>query len=154
MKYGPISAATSAMIKAIANPSSVVCTVSPFEHARSVSRGTARPIRRTARKLPRRNQRRSSAIYRDNCGEVTARSRGNRSPSPAGGQPFEAAQHEGRPPFRIFGVVEPQFRQPTQQGRDRDLGLDARQLGAEAKVDTPAKGQRADSGAGDIEAVR
>jgi hypothetical protein len=33
MKYGPISAATSAMIKAIANPSSVVCTVSPFEHA-------------------------------------------------------------------------------------------------------------------------
>src|ERR1700732_4469104 len=33
MKYGPISAATSAMMKAIASPSSVVCTVSPLEHA-------------------------------------------------------------------------------------------------------------------------
>src|SRR5450759_4881465 len=54
--------------------------------------------------------------------------------SPAGGQPFQAAQHEGRPPFRILGVVEPQFRQAVQQGRDRDLGLDARQLGAEAKM--------------------
>jgi hypothetical protein len=30
MKYGPISAASSAMMKAIANPSSVVCTVSPL----------------------------------------------------------------------------------------------------------------------------
>jgi hypothetical protein len=33
MKYGPISAAISAMMKAIASPSSVVCTVSPLEHA-------------------------------------------------------------------------------------------------------------------------
>jgi hypothetical protein len=32
MKYGPTSAATSAMIKAIAKPSSVVCTVSPRNH--------------------------------------------------------------------------------------------------------------------------
>jgi hypothetical protein len=32
MKYGPTSAATSAMIKAIAKPSSVVCTVSPRKH--------------------------------------------------------------------------------------------------------------------------
>jgi hypothetical protein len=32
MKYGPISADSSAMIKAIANPSSVVCTVSPLKH--------------------------------------------------------------------------------------------------------------------------
>jgi hypothetical protein len=31
MKYGPTSAATSAMMKAIANPSSVVCTVSLLE---------------------------------------------------------------------------------------------------------------------------
>src|ERR1700679_2682905 len=33
MKYGPIRAVTSAMIKAIASPSSVVCTVSPLQHA-------------------------------------------------------------------------------------------------------------------------
>ena len=44
MKYGPISAATSAMIKAIANPSSVVCTASPFGHAPARWRpGTAHP---------------------------------------------------------------------------------------------------------------
>jgi hypothetical protein len=30
MKYGPTSAAISAMIKVIASPSSVVCTVSPL----------------------------------------------------------------------------------------------------------------------------
>ena len=34
MKYGPMSAATSAMMKAIARPSSVVCTVSPLEPPR------------------------------------------------------------------------------------------------------------------------
>jgi hypothetical protein len=33
MKYGPISAAISATMKAIASPSSVVCTVSPLEQA-------------------------------------------------------------------------------------------------------------------------
>jgi len=31
IKYGPISAAISAMMKAIDSPSSVVCTGSPFE---------------------------------------------------------------------------------------------------------------------------
>src|ERR1700738_3148211 len=139
MKYGPISAAISAMIKAIANPSSVVCTVSPFEPA------PARP-----HPPPPPNQLRSSAIYRDNCGEVTATPRGGltRMPSPAGRQLFEAAQDKGRPPCRIFGAAEPQVREAAQQRRDRDLGLDARQLGAEAKVNAAAKGQRAHIGAG------
>ena len=51
------------------------------------------------------------------------------TPLPARGQLLEAAQHEGRPPFRIFGVVQPQIRQPAQQGRDRDLRLDAAPAG-------------------------
>src|ERR1700730_471131 len=147
MKYGPISAAISAMIKAIANPSSVVCTVSPFEPA------PARPH------PPPPNQRRSSAIYaiyRDNCGEVTATPRGGltRRPSPARGQLFEAAQDKGPPPFRISGAGAPQVRQAAQQRRDRDLGLDARQLGAEAKVNAATKRQRTYIGAGDIETIR
>jgi len=51
MKYGPISAAVSAMIKAIANPSSVVCTASPFEYlpARWRSRDLTLSIRRPPR---------------------------------------------------------------------------------------------------------
>src|SRR5471032_3559982 len=98
----------------------------------------------------------SSAIYRDNRGEVTAPWCGcfTSPPSPACRQPLEASQHEGRAPFRIHGVVQPQIRQPAQQGRDRDLGLDARQLGAEAKVNAPAKGQRTYIGTGHIEAIR
>ena len=50
MKYGPTSAATSAMMKAIARPSSVVCTVSPHEPApartapRELRAGAARYI--------------------------------------------------------------------------------------------------------------
>src|SRR6185503_12888483 len=43
MKYGPTSAAISAMIKAIAKPSSVVCTVSPFEQPRRARRATPNP---------------------------------------------------------------------------------------------------------------
>src|SRR5713226_3662146 len=74
--------------------------------------------------------------------------------SPACRQLFEATQHKGRPPFRILGVVEPQIRQATQQGCDRDLSLDACKLGAEAKVNAPAKGQRTHIGAGDIETIR
>src|SRR5216683_7470496 len=93
---------------------------------------------------------------RANCGEVTAtwRDAFTRTPSPAGGQPLEAAQDKGRPPFRIFGIVEPQIRQSAQQGRDRDLRLDACQLGAEAEVYAPAEGQRTDVGTGNIEAIR
>src|SRR3984893_18840653 len=149
MKYGPISAAISATIKAIANPSSVVCTVSPLEQVPALAARNDPPA-------AARNQRRSSAIYRDNCGEVTATSRDGltRAPSPACGQPFEAAPDKGRPPFRILCVLEPQFRQSTQQRRDGDFGLDASQLGAEAEVNAAAKGQRTHIGAGDIEPIR
>src|SRR5260370_27967656 len=149
MKYGPISAAISAMIKAIANPSSVVCTVSPLEQVPSHWRPG------TAHAPARRNQRRSSAIYRANCGEVTATSRDGfaRTRSPACGQPFEATQDEGRPPFRILGVVEAHVRDAAQQARDRDLCLDTRQLGAEAKVNAPAEGQRTHIGPVETEAI-
>jgi hypothetical protein len=34
--------------------------------------------------------------------------------SPARGQPFQAAQHESRPPFRFFGIIEPQIWQVAQ----------------------------------------
>jgi hypothetical protein len=34
--------------------------------------------------------------------------------SPARGQPFQAAQHESRPPFRFFGIIEPQIWQAAQ----------------------------------------
>jgi hypothetical protein len=46
MKYGPTSAAINAMIKAIANPSSVVCTASPLEHF---------PAKQEPHPQPRRN---------------------------------------------------------------------------------------------------
>src|SRR3979411_416485 len=85
MKYGPISAAINAMIKAIANPSSVVCTVSPFERVRQP--GVIRPPAGHhpscdddlySAPVALGNQPRSSAVscsavyYRSNCGEVTA----------------------------------------------------------------------------------
>ena len=54
----------------------------------------------------------------------------------------------------IHRVIEPQVGQPAQQGRNRDLGLDPRQLGAEAEVDAAAKGQRPHIGPGDVEALR
>src|SRR2546430_8889408 len=75
-------------------------------------------------------------------------------PLPARRQPLQAAQHEGRPPFRIERVIQPQVRDPPEQGRDRDLGLDPRQLGAEAEMDASAKGQRPYIGPGDIKAFR
>jgi hypothetical protein len=86
MKYGPTSAAISAMMKAMANPSSVVCTVSPLEHAPAQLACAAwrRPfalalpaIAMTIRKShppPRGNQGRNNDIYRDKSGEVTATS--------------------------------------------------------------------------------
>ena len=43
MKYGPTSAAISAMMKAMARPSSVVCTVSPLEPPRRARRATPNP---------------------------------------------------------------------------------------------------------------
>src|SRR5437660_2777388 len=150
MKYGPISAATSAMMKAIANPSSVVCTGSPLWASKLRCPGLKGP---PAAHPPPRYIR---IKYRGNCGEVTASSR-DASPEgtlPARRQPLQAAQHEGRPPFRIFRVIEPQVREPAQQGGNRDLRLDTRELGAEAEVDTAAKGQRLHIGPRDVEAVR
>ena len=47
MKYGPTSAAISAMMKAIARPSSVVCTVSPLEPAPAQGRATLKNGRAT-----------------------------------------------------------------------------------------------------------
>ena len=49
-------------------------------------------------------------------GEVSAASpTGYRwTQSPARGQPFQAAQHESRPPFRFFGIIEPQIWQAAQ----------------------------------------
>ena len=47
-----------------------------------------------------------------------------------------------------------QLRQPAQQGRNRDLRLDPRQLGAEAEMDAAAEGQRPHIGTGDVEPVR
>src|SRR6202043_4166572 len=86
MKYGPISAAISAMMKAIESPSSVVCTVSPLDHAPAqlacaawrIGALALQTIAVTIRQRPRRraeNQCRSKDIYRANCGEVTATSR-------------------------------------------------------------------------------
>ena len=75
-------------------------------------------------------------------------------PLPARRQALQAAQHEGGPPFRIDSVIQPQVRDPPKQGRDRDFGLDPRQLGAEAEVDAAAKGQRLHIGPGDIQPLR
>ena len=49
VKYGPTSAAINAMMKAIAKPSSVVCTVSPLEPPRRAGRARPNP----APELPR-----------------------------------------------------------------------------------------------------
>src|SRR6185437_7506371 len=98
--------------------------------------------------------RRNSAIYRVKYGEVTAMGRDRSTPSPACGQFLQAAQHEGRPPVRVFGVVQLQLRQPAQQRGNGDLGLDPRQLGAEAEMDAAAKGQWPHIGTGDVEPVR
>src|ERR1700738_2858146 len=134
MKYGPISAAISAMIKAIASPSSVVCTVSPLEQVPArwpcaaydavyppgcACHRDGNPKHRAAAALC--NQRRNNALYRVICGEVTTTSCDGftrEAPSPARGQPLEAAQDKGRPPFRVNGVIQPQIRQATQQGCD------------------------------------
>src|ERR1700742_3854641 len=121
MKNGPISAATSATINAIANPSRVVCTAPS---------GT---IHR------RRDRRRNRASYKDKCGEVTTMPCDRWTPSPLRRQCFQAAQHESRPPFRGFGVNQFQIWYPPQQGRNRDTGFQPRQLGAEAEMDAAAE---------------
>src|SRR6478609_3336261 len=144
MKNGPTSAAISARMKAIANPSSVVCTGSPLSPAPAEA---AHPHRRY------------STLYRDNCGDVTARgvtpsAQQFRLGLPARRQALQAAQHEGRPPFRVLRVIQPQLRQPTQEGRDRDLGLDASELGAEAEVNAAAERQRFHVRPGDIQPLR
>jgi hypothetical protein len=74
--------------------------------------------------------------------------------TPARGQSLQAAQHESRTPLRVLRVIEPQVRQPAQQRRDRDLSLDARELGAEAEVDAAAKRQRLYVRPGNVEPLR
>src|SRR5262245_176775 len=73
--------------------------------------------------------------------------------SPARGQAVQAAQHEGLPPVRMLGIVEPQRREAPQQGGDRYLALDAGELRAEAEVDAAAERQRPDVGPGNVESV-
>src|SRR5947207_14516913 len=95
--------------------------------------------------------------YRDKCGEVTAASLGCRSsfgrvfltepvPTPhhvrgrlrlktlwevlpARRQAQQAAQDETWPPLGIHRVIQPQVGNPAQQGVDRNLRLDSRELG-------------------------
>src|SRR5258708_10452947 len=159
MKYGPTSAATSAMMKAIARPSSVVCTESPLEGApaqtapRELGAGAAQYIETSVAKSQRDERRGAPGS------DQLKRFRAKHAPDlsrrwlPACGQTLQAAQHEGRPPFRIYRVIEPQVGQPAQQGRQRDLRLDARQLGTEAEVNAAAKRQRPDVGPGDVETL-
>ena len=54
----------------------------------------------------------------------------------------------------ILRVIQPQVGQTAQQGRDRDLGLDPRQLGAEAEMDAAAERQRSHIGTCDVEPIR
>ena len=54
----------------------------------------------------------------------------------------------------MIDVIDPQFWQATQQCRNRNLALDAGQLGANAVVDTPAKRQRAHVASGDVQPIR
>ena len=72
---------------------------------------------------------------------------------PARRQAVEAAQHEGRPPIRVLGIVEREIRQAAQQRGDGDLGFDAGELGAEAEMDAAAERQRADVAARNVEPI-
>jgi hypothetical protein len=72
---------------------------------------------------------------------------------PARRQRGEAAQDESLPPSRMLGIIELQARQAAQQRGDRNLALDAGELGTEAVVDAAAERQRAHVGARDVEPV-
>ena len=54
----------------------------------------------------------------------------------------------------MIDVINPQLGQATQQCRNRNLALDAGQLGANAIMDAPAERQRAHVASGDVEPVR
>src|SRR5579864_117369 len=73
--------------------------------------------------------------------------------SPARRQALQPPQYESRTPFRIVWVVEPQAGQAPQEGCNRDLGLDPRQLRAEAKMNAAAERQRAHIRPCDVEPV-
>src|SRR4051794_9654272 len=116
-----------------------------------IRRASCRPIMiRSPRSRPPKSTP-EQLYYTENCGGVTATLA---TALPACGQTLETAQHEGRPPFRILWIVEPQVRQTTEQGRNRHLRLDASQLRAETKVNAASKRQRADLGTGDIQFLR
>src|SRR5947209_9049780 len=112
------------MMKAIANPSSVICTGLP----------SAKP----ARAQPEGLRRAGTAPY---IGGSVAKSQRllraevNAPASPTGGKLGQAAQHEGRPPFGVLDVVDAQVWQPAQQCGDGDFGLDAGQLSPQAEMD-------------------
>jgi hypothetical protein len=65
----------------------------------------------------------------------------------------QAAQDESLPPIRMLGIIELQARQAAQQRGDRNLALEAGELGTEAVVDAAAERQRAHVGARDVEPV-
>src|SRR5262249_20674631 len=126
MKYGPTSAAINAMMKAIANPSSVVCTVSPLGCRR------ARPHPPRADAGTSGNIEASVAGRQRHGGDAP----GSLSPRrqlelPARRQLLQPPQHETLPPLGILRVIQPQVGNPAQQGVERDFSLDPRQLGAE-----------------------
>ena len=96
--------------------------------------------------LRRLRRRQGRALPRD--GQALLSARLSSRPLPTRGQTLETAQHERGAPLRVAGIIKSQPRQAAQKGRDRDLGLDARELGAEAEVDAAAERQRTDVGAG------
>ncbi len=152
-------------MKAIAKPSSVVCTVSPLEPP------AAGALRRTRRAGAARNieevWRSHSALGAEQPPGAPVPGADHREPkarrppadeveravtsSPAGASGRAARRSAAIPDCRRHPAAGPA---PPQQGRDRDLGLDARQLGAEAEMDAAAEGQRLDVGPGDVEPVR
>src|SRR5262245_40885201 len=157
MKYGATSAATNAMMKVIASPSSVVCTVSPLGCHRArphPGAGTPGNIETSVAESQRHHAGRRSLfgrVFFTRTGTHPAIQVRDRlrlktlwEVLPACRQPHQAAQHEGRAPLRVLRVIQPQVGDAAQQGRDRDLGLDARELGAEAEMDAAAEGKRLD----------
>ena len=71
--------------------------------------------------------------------------------SPARRQPRQAAQHEGRSPCGILGIVQRQPGQPAQQGGNSDLGFETGQLRTQAVVDATAERLRPDVGPGGVQ---
>src|SRR3954462_14574139 len=121
------------MMKAIANPSSVVCTGLP----------SAKPARAKPEGLRGAG---TSPYIRGSVAKSQRllRAEVNAPDLPTGGELRQAAQHESRPPFGVLDVVDPQIRQAAQQRGNGDLGFDPRQLGPQAEMNAAAERQRPD----------